>query len=192
MKKIKYIVPIISLFFFSGCFFSAEKIEISAIDVLKNNPDEIISEKIKCEIEKSRRVISGNSMEPMIKNKDYIWLYPDYYSVCKKNPQRGDLVAYDYSGRKIPIIKKVVATSEDIVQMKNGKLWVNGKEEKNSGGQSYKFSDPEQKLLLMAAKKNQIPQGALIILGDNIHNSQDSRKFGAVGVGDLLGKFEIY
>lgn len=181
-------LSLFSLLFFSGCFFSDEIVE-------KNEAGKITeqNEKVQtCDIGKLRRVVTGNSMQPMIEHQDFIWLYPDFYKQCEQTPKKGDLVAYDYKGRNIPIIKKVIATSEDVVQIKNEKLWVNGEEIKNSAEQAYSFSKAEQKMLVMSAKENHIPENAILILGDNIHNSQDSRKFGAIGISDLLGKFEIY
>ncbi len=144
-------------------------------------------EKVKIE----RRRISGNSMSPLLQNNDKVFLLHDYYKICNEKPKKGDLIAYDFVGEKIPIIKKLVATSEDFLQIKNGALWINGTEYKNSGNQKYHFTKGEIRMLEIYMKGNRLQKDTYFILGDNTGNSRDSRKFGAIHPDKILGKFEL-
>lgn len=187
MKRNLFLFPIGigSVILFSGCSFS----EIPKSNDIAQPPE---SERDFCIVHPIKKRVSGNSMEPMIRNGDTVSLFPNYYKNCEIRPQKGDLVAYDFSGRNIPLIKKVVATPSDRVQIVQGTLIVNGKEVKNSGGVSYVFSSAEIRMLAMGIKDDHtLPSGSLLLLGDNVKNSQDSRKFGVVHESDLLGKFDF-
>lgn len=180
--------------FFAGCGENITNNEREGItsEVIQNERDHnrITNNNDSCEIEPIKKVIRGNSMQPLLQNGDIIYLLPNYYNQCDILPTIGDMVAHEYAGEDIPIIKTVVATEFDSIQIKNKTLWVNEKEVKNSGGFSYDFSEGELKMLSLYIKNGSIPKGSLFILGDNVTNSKDSRLFGAIGVKKLLGKFE--
>ena len=182
-----------SLFFtllFSGCQNSENTKDIQKTQL----PIPIQTVKsISCEenITRERKRIAGNSMSPMIQNNDIVILLHEYYEKCDKKPQKGDLIAYDYVGEKIPIIKVLVANSEDFLQIKNNTLWINGAEYKNSENQRYNFSKGEIGMLKLYIHNNHIKKNTYFILGDNINNSKDSRKFGAISLKKILGKFEL-
>lgn len=191
-KKIQKILFIISLLcttvIFSACQTTEQKQQIEKI----NTPTPTVVAKT-CEekIIRERKRISGNSMSPLLHNNDRVMLLHDYYKKCDIKPKKGDLIAYDYVGEKIPIIKVLVATSSDFLQIKNNTLWINGEEYKNSGNQKYNFSKGELKMLQLYIKNNHLKKDTYFILGDNISNSRDSRKFGAISPQKILGKFEL-
>jgi len=175
---------------FSGCQNSENKTNTEEIQL--PTPSKT-TKSTSCEenITRERKRITGNSMHPMIKNNERVILLHNYYKICGTVPQKGDLIAYDYVGEKIPIIKVLVATSEDFLQIKNNTLWINGSEYKNSANQRYNFSKGEIQMLQLYTHNNHLRENTYFILGDNINNSKDSRKFGAISPKKILGKFEL-
>lgn len=135
--------------------------------------------------------VEGNSMSPMIQDGETIVFVNKYYRCSKNSPKIGDLISYKYGGNKHPLIKKIVATPKDRVEIKNNKLFINNIEVKNSREKPYVFSTQEIDMLqLYISENNTIPPNSYFILGDNTENSLDSRKFGAISLDDFLGKFE--
>ncbi|HID91936.1 TPA: signal peptidase I [Candidatus Peregrinibacteria bacterium] len=187
-KKLFIISLVCTALVFSGCHKienreRREKIITPMPTVLVKTCEEKIT--------RERKRISGNSMSPLLQNNDRVMLLHKYYEICEIKPKKGDLIAYDYVGEKIPIIKVLVATSEDFLQIKNNTLWINGEEYKNSGNQKYNFSKGELAMLQLYIKNNHIKKDRYFILGDNISNSRDSRRFGAISSQKILGKFEL-
>ncbi|MDD3302919.1 MAG: signal peptidase I [Candidatus Gracilibacteria bacterium] len=132
--------------------------------------------------------ISGNSMFPLLENGDKIKYLTGYYK--ENNPKTGDIIDYNYAG-KYSYIKQIKATDKDNIEIKGNNLYINGKLMKNSNGEIYTFSNNEINVLSLYIKDGKIPQDSYLIFGDNIGNSTDSRKFGAVSKKDIMGKFFI-
>lgn len=131
-------------------------------------------------------VITGYSMEPLLKEGDRVSLMENYY--LNHSVKKGDLVAYEYMGSEIPVIKVVLVTDKDIVEIIEDKLIVNYEFLKNSENEGYIFSDSELKMLNLYINGGHLPKDSFFIFGDNIHSSRDSRDFGAVSKNDFLGK----
>jgi signal peptidase I len=145
-----------------------------------------------CIIEKQIVQIKGHSMSPLIKNNEKITFYPNFYHKCKKKPKKQDLVAYDYKGDPLLIIKQIKATDQDIIEIQpNGNLKINGQILVNSTNTPYIFTKNEQNLINLYLTNHKIPPNSFLIFGDNLNNSNDSRKFGAIHFNDIRGKFLI-
>ena len=140
--------------------------------------------------QKEEKIIQGDSMAPMLANGESIILLGDYYK-CGYPVERGEVVAHNYGGHENPLIKVVKATSADKVEIFGGRLKINGEIMKNSVGQEYNFTEKEREIMGLYIKDGRIPQDSFLIFGDNIGDSADSRKFGAVSAEDFLGKFII-
>jgi len=109
-------------------------------------------------------------------------------------PDRGDIVVFRYpEDRSKDYIKRVVAVEGDVVQMKNRKIYVNGK----------LMEDPHAVYTDPRGDTNQaqkdffgpiaVPPGKFFVMGDNRDNSYDSRYWGFVDFNDLRGRaFIIY
>lgn len=141
-----------------------------------------------CPVEPVIQTVNGASMEPLVPNGTELTLLLGYYR-CQA-PKKGDFVAYGYAGRKNPLAKVVRATDADVLAWgQSGTLLVNGEILSNSVGTPYVFSSNETRLLSQYVSNGKIPEGSVLIFGDSVSASVDSRNFGAVGRGDLLGKF---
>ena len=139
-------------------------------------------------ITKKTVIVRGTSMLPLLDDGAVLTLAEHFYE-CGNLPQKGDLVAYDFAGNKFPLIKTVVATDQSTVTLEGDTLRVDGATLKNSAGKTYFFTDGEKQLLQMYFPEGKLPEDSMLILGDNTKNSEDSRKFGAVAIEDVLGRF---
>lgn len=92
--------------------------------------------------------------------------------------RRGDVVVFRYKGNDL--IKRVVATSGDTVDIANGEVLVNGE-----AAQQYYIKDD---VLTDGETHITVPSGKVFVLGDNRSNSKDSRMIGCISTDDILGQ----
>lgn len=69
--------------------------------------------------------ISGRSMEPTYRDKTFVFYLP--WLAMVRSPQIGDVVMVRMAGHRVMLMKRIVAMEGDIVEFKNGWLYVNGK-----------------------------------------------------------------
>lgn len=115
-------------------------------------------------------------------------------------PSRGDVVVFlrfsDFEDldREKHYIKRVGAVPGDTVEVKGGRVLVNG-EVVSVGGSS---GNPQLDRELEGLGVKELQYGPIVlganeffVLGDNRENSQDSRFFGPVDFGDIEGKAKL-
>jgi len=103
-----------------------------------------------------------------------------------RKPNRGDVVVFVYpEDPKKNFIKRLVAVGGEIVEIKNGTVYVNDKPLIEAPfNQRYYYNRGE------FAQENQkivVPQDSFFVLGDNSSSSKDSRYWGFVPMKDVLG-----
>ncbi len=107
-----------------------------------------------------------------------------------REPKRGDVVVFIYpEDPKKDFIKRLVAVAGESVEIKNGTLYVNEQpllEPVFNRTYYYNRGDFGRE-----GRKIKVPQDSLFVLGDNSASSQDSRYWGFVPSGNLLGKAMI-
>ena len=125
-----------------------------------------------------RYQVHGQSMEPSLHDGQYLiaskvtyWLHP---------PERGDIVVLlpPTGQSSIPYIKRVIGLPGDKVEIREGRVWVNGialNEPYISGPPSYQESQV-------------VKEGNYFVLGDNRNNSSDSHAWGLLPVDHIIGK----
>jgi len=122
-------------------------------------------------------------MEPTFQDKDIIIV--EKVSQLLGKLEKEDIVIVktdkiDHQDKKI--IKRVIGFEGDKIEIKNGVLYLNGKEKKEPYIKEEILGDyPEIT----------VPKGKVFVMGDNRNNSSDSRAFGAFGIEDLEGKVFI-
>ncbi len=107
--------------------------------------------------------------------------------------KRGDIVIFrPPTDEDKDYIKRVIAVPGDDFEIKNGRVYINGKaqDEPYVKGITRTFN-------FMPDKSNEIqgivPPGKVVVLGDNRENSQDSRYFGYLNINRIKGKaFVLY
>ncbi len=126
-------------------------------------------------------------------------LEPDQYVLVDKlTPRfdaykRGDIVVFNppqnwVQAQGQPYIKRVIGIGGDTVELKDGKVLINGTALLE---QEYVYQDGGESQptdALIGVGKWVVPTGQLFIMGDHRSNSADSREFGPVDISAVIGR----
>lgn len=131
--------------------------------------------------------IPSASMEDTIMTGDMV--YTEKVSYNFTDPQPGEIVVF--SDPQIPsrvLIKRVIATEGQTINLIEGKVYIDGKilNEPYTEGKSTKPLPTISSLSL--SYPYTIPEGELWVMGDNRTNSADSRYFGPIDRDSVFGK----
>ena len=149
-------------------------------------------------------VIPSSSMSPTLQIGDRVMVEKLTYYFTK--PHRGDMIVFRYPPSDpralnttnvfywpiqqieetlhithrgtTPYVKRVIGTEGETVELRNGKLYVNGKRIQ----EKYIVDDGSD------YGPVRVPKGALFCLGDNRPNSRDSRFWGMVPIRAVIGR----
>lgn len=127
--------------------------------------------------------VSGPSMEPTLNNQNLILIFKNAY--IRTTPKFLDIVAIKSKNKNNPpIIKRIIASPNDKLEIKNSKVFVNG----------CALSEPYIKETMHNSNISIIlPKDNYFVMGDNRNNSIDSRDFsiGLISSDEILGKAVI-
>ncbi|MBE0447633.1 MAG: signal peptidase I [Actinobacteria bacterium] len=127
--------------------------------------------------------IPSRSMEPTLVPNDLVLVSKFIYKFA--SPKTGDIIVFIPPDDKRDFIKRIVATEGDIVQVRNGELFINGKVAK----QDYETMPGD----FDNWGPGEIPEDHVFVMGDNRPNSHDGRKFGPVPESSIIGRaFMVY
>jgi signal peptidase I len=110
------------------------------------------------------------------------------YKVAKlRPPKRGDVVVFIFpEDPKKDFIKRMVGLPGDMVELKNGTIYVNDQPLVDYGfSQRYYYNRGD---FAQEGRKIAVPAGNYFVLGDNSASSQDSRYWGFVPEKNILGE----
>ena len=122
--------------------------------------------------------IPGANMAPTLIPGDYILVRSTRF-----DPKRGDIVVFKppetYQGHQSEMISRIVATDGDEVEVREGKLWLNGKMQE----EPYALDPSRDKF-----EPTRVPAHQYFMMGDDRNNSYDSRYWQGVPQENLKGR----
>jgi signal peptidase I len=120
--------------------------------------------------------IDGSSMEPNLHHDEYVIV--DKVTYLFGRPQRGDVVVFYLEGQPKDYIKRIIGLPGETLEVRNGTVYVDGlplDEPYVAPG-----SDMESAI--------QLGPDQYYVMGDNRSNSSDSRNFGPIELGNIVGR----
>ncbi|MDI9567869.1 MAG: signal peptidase I [bacterium] len=124
-------------------------------------------------------VVDGSSMEPTLHHGQRLLVNKFIYYFTR--PQRGDIIVFQYPANpREDFIKRVIGVGGDHIQIKDGKVFVNG----------HPLEEPYLLEPTYGDFEGTVPPDSYFVLGDNRNNSRDSR-YPDVGMllrEDIIGK----
>lgn len=129
--------------------------------------------------------IKGESMEPNFHNGQY--LLTDKVSYRLGEPNRGDVVVFrappTYSDE---FIKRIIALPGETVKIEDGKVFIDGRELKESYIPENFKTRPNQ--FAQEGREIKVKEDTYFVIGDNRDHSLDSRAFGLVEKQYITGR----
>ncbi|MBN1249093.1 MAG: signal peptidase I [Anaerolineae bacterium] len=125
-----------------------------------------------------RYEVQSISMEPTLHEGQYLIVSKIAYWL--REPQRGDIVVLDPPDHRstIPYIKRVVGLPGERVEIRDGRVWVDG----------VALNEPYVSGPAMYQDDVVLGPDEYLVLGDNRNNSSDSHVWGALPEDNILGK----
>lgn len=128
-------------------------------------------------------LVSGASMEPNFSSGDYLLI--DELSYNLRRPERGEVIVFHYpKNERTFYIKRIIGLPGERLVFKNGKVVVYNKEYP----QGFELEEnylPES--LRTNGKEVVLGANQYFVLGDNRNYSFDSRSWGTLSQGEIVG-----
>lgn len=140
-------------------------------------------------------VVDGPSMQPTLHDRDHMIVNKFIYHVSE--PKRFDVVIFHASDEK-DFIKRVIGLPGEHVAVKDNQLYINDEKVNQDFLKTEDVEDltnhketEDFRLEELPGAYQEIPDGYILVLGDNRTNSTDSRVFGLVSMDQVVGKTSI-
>ena len=121
--------------------------------------------------------VPSASMAPALQPGDYIVVTP-YFS---DSPARGDVVVFRKPGERQVTVKRVIALPGDLIESESGRVRLSGKV----------VEEPYAQGSIGAIHPQLVPSGHLFVIGDNRSDSHDSRHWGPLPAGLVVGRARV-
>jgi signal peptidase I len=125
--------------------------------------------------------VESISMQPTLHAGNFVLVNKIAYKLGA--PERGDVIVFRYppDPEQVPYIKRIIGLPGDHIHIYDGKVFVNDQ----------LFVEPYIASTTQQGGEWIVPDGSLFVMGDNRNNSSDSRSWGMVPVGNVIGKAEV-
>jgi len=151
-------------------------------------------------------VVPTGSMEPTVEIGDHIFVdklayglrvpFTRTYLVRGEAPARGDVVVLESPTEGDVLLKRVVAVAGDVVEVEGGRVTIDGRAApvtERDGGVLEELGNRTHALGTdygggPSFGPTLVPEGKVLVLGDNRGNSKDGRYFGWVDRDAVLGR----
>lgn len=130
-----------------------------------------------------RSLVEGRSMQPTFETGDRLIVSRVNYMLSQ--PQRGDIVVFNSINPNEPqlmLIKRVIGLPNEIIEFSGGVLYINGNE------MTEPYIAEACRAFSCGDAAWQLHEDEYFVMGDNRNNSQDSRRFGAITIHDIVGE----
>lgn len=131
-------------------------------------------------------VVQQQSMEPNFHGGDYLITSRQAYRLFGE-PERGDVIVFKSElltdeGEEKCLIKRIIGLPGDVVEIKDGYVYINGEEIDEPYVKEQGLSGDMEALT--------VPQNELFVMGDNRAVSEDSRspRVGTISEDTIVGK----
>ncbi len=155
--------------------------------------------------------VPSGSMEPGIMVGDRIMVnkvaytlefpFTDTVLANTGNIEKGDIVIIDSSAADMRLVKRVVATAGDTIALQNNRLYINGERAEwtpSTNGEDLMVEAVagHQRIIKVmpvepqfpSFKRITVPEGHILVMGDNRNNSVDSRYYGFIPISEVQGR----
>ncbi len=120
--------------------------------------------------------IDGISMEPTYHDGGYTLLFKLRYLFSK--PGKGDVVAVGIAGKRVMLLKRVVALERERVEFRRGTLYINGK----------KMREPYVRYPCdWNLTPRKVALGCVYVVGDNRSMPRQAHEFGETPIRRIIG-----
>lgn len=124
--------------------------------------------------------VQGSSMQQTLAQGERVLVNKFIYRYLGRPPQPGEIIVFQYPREPDrDFIKRIVAVAGDRVELRAGKVYVNGKLFPEAPSVIASDTDFPEKT---------VPEDSVWVLGDNRNNSEDSRFFNEVPVKNIRGQ----
>ncbi|MFP7477661.1 signal peptidase I [Terribacillus saccharophilus] len=140
-------------------------------------------------------VVDGPSMQPTLHDNDFMIVNKISYRFGE--PDRKDIIVFHATESK-DYIKRVIGVPGDHVEMVDDTLYINGEVVDEPYLESEKAALEDGGNLTndftledLPGNYEEIPEGYVLVLGDNRRNSTDSRYIGLIPEDQIVGKVQL-
>lgn len=137
-------------------------------------------------------IVDGESMEPTLYDGNLLMVNKVVYDLA--GVDRFDVIVF-HANEKEDYVKRVIGLPGDEIEYKDDKLYINAEYVKERFLEPFKVGEAEPYTNDFTLKETTgtqtVPEDKLFVMGDNRDNSMDSRKFGFISTGQLVGKVDI-
>lgn len=135
-------------------------------------------------------IVDGPSMIPTLHDRDQMFVNKFIYRF--REPERFDIIVFHATTEK-DFIKRIIGLPGEHVMVQDGILYINGQEV----AEPFLENDQEDfvrpftgnfTLESLPGGYEKIPEGYVLVLGDNRSNSTDSRSLGLIEMDQIVGK----
>lgn len=138
-------------------------------------------------------VVDGPSMLPTLHDRDQMIVNKFTYRI--QEPERFDIIVFHASQQK-DFIKRIIGLPGEHVEVKDHVLYIDGEAVEEPflakhKDQLHSYQTADFRLEDLPGGYEKIPEGQVLVLGDNRGNSTDSRLMGLIPMDQIVGKTSL-